>query len=122
MKMLVAYSIDAKRCAKKIVIEKFNEIICGNFAVPPQNVMEEYIRDFIDYSFNEYQARSKAIAMHPNWTEKQITDEVERLKMRYDNEYRENLRQAASEAVAEIENLLGSLNIAIKRWKIKNLE
>lgn len=122
MKKQVTYSADAKRCAKKIVIEKFDDIICGNFAIPSQKEMEQLIAEFIDYSFEEYQVRSKVIVKHPQLTEKQVNDKVSMLKKRYNNEYLENRRQAASAAIAEIKHLLGSLKDAIKTWRIKNLE
>ena len=44
------------------------------------------------------------------------------VKLRYDKEHRNNLKKAASEATAETENLIGSLNYAIKAWRKKNLE
>ena len=90
--------------------------------MPAQKEMEHLLKDYIDYDFDEYQKNKKVIAKHPSWDDEQVNGEVYRLKLRYDKEYRENLMQATSEAIAEIENLLSSLSYAIKAWKIKNLE
>ena len=122
MKKLVACSAGAKNFARKIVHEAFNDILCGNFIIPSQKEMEHNLKDFIDYDFDEYQKKKKIIAKHPSLDDEQVNDEVYRLKLRYDREYRENLMKAASETVSEIESLLSSLNGAIKAWKIKNLE
>ncbi len=119
---LVACSADVKICAKQIVHEAFSDILCGNFRIPVQKEMEHLLKDYIDYDFDEYQKKKKVIAKHPSWDDEQVNGEVYRLKLRYDKEYRENLMQATSEAIAEIENLLSSLSDAIKAWKIKNLE
>ena len=122
MNKLVACSADAKRCAKQIVTGAFNEILCGNFSIPTLEEMQRSVEDFIDYTFDEYQAMSKVIAKHPGWDEERLKGEVLRKKMKYDNEYRNNVKQAASNSVTEIENLINSLNDTIKSWKIKNLE
>ena len=50
------------------------------------------------------------------------TENPYRVKSRYDQEHRDNLKQAASETIAEIESLIASLKYAIKTWRIKNLE
>ena len=122
MKKLVAYSVDAKRCAQQIVHEAFDEILCGNFNVPSINQMEDFLKDIIDYSYDEYEETKKLSARYPSWTEDQINEALYSHKMRYDREHHENVRQAAFEAINEIENLLASLNDAIKSWKIKHLE
>jgi len=122
MKKLVTYSTAAKNCSRQIVLEAFNDALCGKFIIPSQKEMEHILKDFIDYNFNEYRNKRKIIAKHPTWDDEQVNDEVYSLKMRYDEEYRQNLRQAAAEAINEIENLLSSLNDAVKAWKIKNLE
>ena len=122
MKRLVAYSTGAKDCARQIVLEAFDDILCGNFKIPTQKEMENSLKGFIDYDFDEYQKTKKIIAKHPSWDKEQVADELYRLKLRYDKEYEENLMQAASEAITEIENLLSSLRDAIRAWKIKNLE
>ncbi len=119
---LVACSADVKICARQIVHEAFSDILCGNFKMPTQKEMEHLLKDYIDYDFDEYQKKKKVIAKHPSWDDEQVNDEVHKVKRRHDKEYRENLMQATSEAIAEIENLLSSLSDAIKAWKIKNLE
>ena len=84
--------------------------------------MENLVKDFIDDDFDEYQTKKKIKAKHPSWSKDRVNDEVYKLKMKYDIEYQSNIKQAASEAITEIENLIRSLNEAIKAWKIKNLE
>jgi hypothetical protein len=122
MKKLVTYSAGAKNCARQIVHEAFNDILSEKFIIPSQKKMENILKDFIDYDFDEYQKNKKVKAKNPSWEDEQVNDEVYKLKMRHDKEYQGNLRQAASQAISEIENLLRSFNDAIKAWKIKNLE
>lgn len=122
MKKLIAYSVDIKRCAKQVVHEALDEILKGNFSVPTFDETKAFLRDVIVHSFDDYGERKKVVAKHPSWDDDQVKDEIHRLKIRYDKEYHGNLRQAASETIAEIENLISSLNGAIKAWKIKNLE
>jgi len=121
MNKISDWSIGAKTCAQQIVHEAFDDILCGKFNMPTQKDMEKVLKSFIDYEFDEYEVAKKVIAKHPNWDEQQIQDQVYRVKMRHDKEYRENLNQATFEAITEIENLLSSLNNSIRRWKIKNL-
>jgi hypothetical protein len=122
MRKLVVCSAGAKNCARQIVHEAFNNILCDNFKMPSQQEIENILKDFIEYDFDEYQRKKKIIAKHPSWNDEQVNDEVYRRKLRYDKEYQQNLMQAASEAIAEIETLISSLSEAIKAWKIKNLE
>ena len=84
--------------------------------------MERALKDIIDYNFDEYQVRSKIKAKHPGWDRERLKSEVYKTKMKFDKEYQYNLRQAASEAITEIEGLISSLKDTIKAWKIKNLE
>jgi hypothetical protein len=58
---------------------------------------------------------------HLTWSNDQVDDELDRQKRRYENELRVNLRVAALNTIEEIENLVKSLQEAIKRWKIENL-
>jgi len=58
---------------------------------------------------------------HIAWTREQVDDELEKQKIRYENELRVNLRVAALNTIEEIENLVKSLNQAITNWKIENL-
>lgn len=122
MKKLVAYSVDATRCAQQIVHEAFVDILCGNFNVPSLNQMEDFLKDVIDYSFDEYEEMKQLVARYPSWSQDQLNEALYSRKIRYDREHHENLRQAAIEAIQEVENLLASLNDAIKAWKIKHLE
>jgi len=121
MNKLVACSTDAKRCAKQIVTEAFAQILCGNFRIPTQEEMEHSLKGIIDYDIDEYQVRSKIKAKHPGWDRERLKSEVYKTKMKFDKEYQDNLKQAASEAITEIEDLISSLNHTIKAWKIKNL-
>ena len=122
MNKLLACSTGAINCAKQIVREAFNDILCGKFNVPSHKEMEDLLKDYIDYDFDEYQQEKKVIAQHPSWDDDHVKDEIHRLKERSDKEYQGNLRQAASETIAEIESLIASLKYAIKTWRIKNLE
>ena len=110
---LVACSADVKICSKQIVHEAFRDILCGNFIIPSQKKLEHILKDHIDYDFDEYRRKKKIIVKHPSWSDEQVNDEVYRLKLRYDKEYRGNLMQAVSEAVTEIESLISSLNDTI---------
>ena len=58
---------------------------------------------------------------HISWNREQIDDELEKQKIRFENELRVNLRVAALNTIEEIENLVKSLNQAITEWKIENL-
>ena len=116
------YALDVKRCAQQMVKESFDDIICGNFKIPSEKEMEDYLKGFIDYAFDEYQVTKKVIGSHPGWNEEMVAAEVERLKRRYDKEYHTNLISAVNHTVEEIENLIKSLNDTIKKWKIKNLD
>ncbi|MBU0986119.1 MAG: hypothetical protein KKH68_02605 [Proteobacteria bacterium] len=116
------YSADAKKCARQIVKEFFNEILSGEFQIPPQAMMESYLRTNIDYAFDDYQVEKKIEHMNPQWSKEQVSEELERLRMRYENDFRADLIQAAQNAVAEVENLVKSLADTIKAWKVNNLE
>lgn len=122
MKRLIACYTNAKACSKQIVHASFDDILCGTFRIPTQEEMEQSLKGFIEYEFDEHQTMSKIVSRHPGWSDGQVADETYRIKMRYENEYQDNLRQAAAEAIAEIEQLTGSLKDTIKAWKIKNLE
>lgn len=121
MSKLVIYSTDAKRCAKQIVTDAFPQILLGDFRIPTQTDMEQALKGTIDFEFDEYKMRSEIKAKHPGWDKERLKSEVYKAKMKYDKKYQNNLRQAASEAISEIESLISSLNDAIKAWKIKNL-
>lgn len=118
----VNYSSDVKRCAQQIVKEFFADILVGEFKIPSQTQMESYLLENIDYDFDEYQAEKRIQRSHLQWSEERIVDELEIQKRRYENEFRNNLKVAAQNAVNEVENLVSSLKDTIKTWKIKNLE
>lgn len=122
MKPLVAYYIKAKAFSKQIIQSAFDDILCGTFRVPTQEEMERSLESIIEYEFDEYQVMSKVISKHPGWSNEQVSDEVYRKRMRYDQEYQNNLRQAADQAITEIEQLVESFNKTIKAWKRKNLQ
>lgn len=119
---LIAYSVHAKRQAKQIVREKFDDVLCGNFRVPTSAEMEYFLKDVIEYDFDEYEESKKVRAKNPSWSDSQVKDEIYSLKERYDSEYQAFFRQACLEAINEVENLLNSLRDALKGWKIENLE
>jgi hypothetical protein len=66
-------------------------------------------------------ARRKIMKSHISWAREQVDDELEKQKIRYENELRVNLRVAALNTIEEIENLVKSLNQAVTEWKIENL-
>lgn len=122
MNKLIAYSAHAKRQAKQIVHEQFDEVLCGSFNVPDFEQMEHFLKDVIVYDFDEYEETKKLTAIHPSWSESQLKDEVHRRKIRYEGEYQTNLSQASLEGINEVENLISSLRAALRAWKIKHLE
>jgi len=122
LKRQATYSVYAKRCAQRIVHEAFDEILCGDYKMLSHRQMEKHLEHLVDYPFDEYEFMKRIIIKNPTWDEKQVSDELYRIKLRYNREYQENLRQAAAEAIEEIENLSKSLHDTIKAWKIKNIE
>ncbi len=120
--IMIMYALDIKRCAQQLVKESFVDIICGNFKVPSEKEIKNHLKEFIDYTFDDYQVTKKVIGSHPGWSPEMVTNEVERLKRRYDKEYHSNMVMAVNRTVEEIENLLRSLEDTIKKWKIKNLD
>ena len=73
-----------------------------------------------EYSFDEYKTRKKIIRSNTDWSDTQVSDELDWQKRRYENELRENLRETSLNIIEEIENLVKSLNQTISEWKIKN--
>ena len=82
------YSSDVKECAQQIVKEFLNDILIGEFQILSLKEMESFLEENIDYSFDEYQATKKIVRSRPHWSKEQISDELERQKMRYENQYR----------------------------------
>ena len=122
MNKLIAYSAHAKRQAKQIVSEKFDDVLCGKFNVPTEDQMEHFLKDVIEYRFDEYKELKRASVKQPTLSKSQLRDEIQKRKMRYESEYQSHLQQASLRAISEIENLLSSLSDAIRTWKIKNLQ
>jgi len=115
------YSTDIKKCAKQIVREAFNEILAGTYEVPSLEEMEAVLERNFDYTFDEYKAIQKIKRSHLDWGETQVTDELDRKRMHYENELHVGRRVAALGTIEEIENLIRSVNEAIREWKIVNL-
>jgi len=115
------YLADTKLCARQIARESLNQILAGTFEIPSLEDMESILRKSYDHSFNDYKAKQKIKRSHLDWSENQVSDELERQKRHYENELRVNLRVAALGTIEEIENLIRSLNKAIREWKILNL-
>jgi hypothetical protein len=115
------YSSDTKICARQIVREYLDDILAGTFEIPSLEDMELVLKRNFDHAFDEYKFRQKIKRSHLEWTEEQVTDELERRKRHYENELRVNLRVAALNTISEVENLIKSLNQAVREWKIKNL-
>jgi RNA processing factor Prp31 len=112
---------DAKNCARHLVRESLNQILAGKYQVPSYEEMISILdRDF-EHTFDEFMARRKIMKSHISWSREQVDDELEKQKIRYENELRVNLKVAALNTIEEIENLVKSLNQAITEWKIENL-
>ena len=115
------YVSDAKNCARHMVRESLDQILAGTFQIPSHEKMISILERDFEHSFDEFMARRKIMKSHLSWSERQIDDEVENQKIRFENELRVNLRVAALNTIEEIENLVKSLNQAISEWKIANL-
>jgi RNA processing factor Prp31 len=115
------YSTDIKQWARQIIKNSFNEILEGTFQVPSVEQMESLLAVDFEHSFDEYQVKKKIKRSHIEWSHQQIAEELERQKWHFDHKRRANLRVAALNTIAEVENLIRSLNRAITEWKILNL-
>ena len=115
------YVSDAKNCARHLVRESLNQILAGTFEIPSFEEMISILERDFDHTFDEFMARRKIMKSHISWSREQVDDELEKQKIRYENELRVNLRVAALNTIEEIENLVKSLNQAITEWKIENL-
>jgi len=112
------YSSDIKKCARQIVKEYLNQILAGTYQVPSLEEMKDFLEDNFDHSFDDYLTTQKIKRSHPTWNSDLVMAELERQKRHYENELRVNLRIAALNTIEEIENLIMSLNNAIREWKI----
>ena len=115
------YSSDIRQCARQIVKESLNRILAGTYQVPSLEEMEYFLESNFDHSFDEYQITQKIKHSHPDWGKDQIVGELDRQRRHYENELRVNLRVAALNTIEEIENLIISLNHAIREWKVLHL-
>ena len=115
------YSSDIKQCARQIVKESLNRILAGTYDIPSLTEMEHFLRENFDHTFDEYQVAQKIKRSHPTWNKEQVEGEIGRSRRHYENELRVNLRVAALNTIEEIENLIISLNNAIREWKVLNL-
>jgi hypothetical protein len=112
------YSSDIKMCARQIVKESLNEILADTYQVPSLEEMELFLKENFDHSFDDYLTTQKIKRSHPAWSRDQVMGELESQKRHYENELRVNLRIAALNTIEEIENLIISLNNAIREWKV----
>ena len=115
------YSSDIKLCARQIVKESLNQILANIYQVPTLEEMKIFLEKNFDHSFDEYLITQKIKRSHPEWSNEQVAEELDKKKRHYENELRVNLRIAALNTIEEIENLIISLNNAIREWKIMNL-
>ena len=115
------YMTDAKTCARHMVRESLDEILSGTYRVSSPEEMIQILRKGFEHPFDEFMIRRKIKKSHLDWSEDQIDAEIELQKRRFENELSVNLQVAAINAIAEIENLILSLNEIVKRWKIENL-
>jgi len=104
-----------------MVRESLDQILAGTFQIPSHDEMIAILKRNYDHIFDEFMARRKIMKSHLSWSQEQVDDELERQKMRYENELRVNLSVAALNTIEEIENLLKSLHEAVTKWKIENL-
>ena len=89
--------------------------------MPSIGEMISVLENGFRHSFDEFMTRRRIIRSHLNWNEGQVEAELEIQKRRFENELRVNLNVAAISTIQEVENLITSLNSAIKKWKIENL-
>ena len=115
------YSTDIKTCARQIVKESLTQILAGIYEVPSLEEMKLFLEQNFDHSFDEYMIKQKIKRSHPTWNNDQVIEELDRQKRHYENELLVNLRIAALNTIEEIENLIISLNNAIREWKVMNL-
>jgi hypothetical protein len=112
---------DEKNWARQIVRSSFHEILAGKFQVLSNEEMETIIRDKFREPFDEYRQRIRIRKLHPEWSEVEISDQLERQKMKQDRESRTKIRWFSQRTIEEIEKLIKSLNQQITKWKVNNL-
>jgi hypothetical protein len=112
---------DEKNWARQIVRSSFHEILAGKFQVLSNEEMETIIRDKFREPFDEYRQRIRIRKLHPEWSKVEISDQLERQKMKQDRESRTKIRWFSQRTIEEIEKLIKSLNQQITKWKVNNL-
>ena len=115
------YSSDIRLCARQIVKESMNQILANIYQIPTLEEMINFLEKNFDHSFDEYIMAQKIKRSHPDWSQERVAEELDKQKRQYENELRVNLRIAALNTIEEIENLIISLNNAIREWKIMHL-
>ena len=115
------YSSDIKLCARQIVKESLDQILANTYQIPTLEEMKNFLKKNFDHSFDEYIVTQKIKRSRPEWNNEWVAEELDKQKRHYENELRANLRIAAVNTIEEIENLIISLNNAIREWKIMNL-
>jgi len=115
------YSSDIKKCARLIVKESLGQILADTYQIPSLEEMQLFLEENFDHSFDEYLITHKIKRSHPTWSNDRIGDDLVRQKRHYENEMRVNVRIAALNTIEEIENLIISLNNAIREWKVLHL-
>ena len=83
--------------------------------------MKIQVRDKFCEPFDEYRQRTKIRKLHPEWSEVEISDKLDRQKMEQDRESRTKIRWFSQRTIEEIEKLIKSLNQQITKWKVNNL-
>ena len=112
---------DEKNWARQIVKSSLQEILAGKFQVPSQEEMETFIRDNFCEPLDEYKERTKIRKLHPEWSEVEISDELERQERKLSRESLTKMNWFIQNKIGEIEKLLKSLNQEITKWKVNNL-
>ena len=112
---------DAKNWARQIVKASLHEILAGTYQVPAHDEMEAFIKDNFYEPFDEHNARTKLRKLHPDWSEVEISDDIERQEREHARENRNILKWFTQSTIEEIEKLIKSLHQEIAKWKVNNL-
>jgi len=115
------YSTDTKKAARQIVKAALDQVLAGTYEVPSLEEMISILDGSFDHPFDDYKIKRRISRLHWDWSDTQISDELERQKRHFENELRVNLKVAALDTIEEIENLIKSLKWMVMEWKVKNL-
>ena len=115
------YSTDTRKAALQIVKASLDQILAGTYQIPSLEEMISILEKSFDHPFDDYKAKRGISRMHWDWTDVQISDELDHQRRHYENELRVNLKVAALNTIEEIENLIKSLKWTVTEWKVKNL-